>query len=148
MSGTGRWISVLAAWGPAFLSVWSGPFFVSLIPVLIGCRAASTALRFEVNRSRRGAAVATRYTYGSYLRQAALKGRKAMAKATDEIRAGCEADEVDARRGAPAEAERRSFRREQPESHADDAAGNEWRDHRHDPAARQQVIRLASGVAI
>ena len=35
-----------------------------------------------VNRIRRGTAMATRYSYGSYLRTSAQKGRKAMAKAT------------------------------------------------------------------
>ena len=33
------------AWGPAFLSVWSGPFFVFANPRIFRCRAASTALR-------------------------------------------------------------------------------------------------------
>ena len=49
--------------------------------------------------------MATRYSYGNYLRTAAQKGKRAMAKATTdrEIRAGREADEVDAGRDPPAE---------------------------------------------
>ena len=62
-------------------------FSSSLIP---GSSVAARARRRYAlgESSRRGTAMATRYSYGNYLRTAAQKGRQAMAKATTKIRSG------------------------------------------------------------
>ena len=123
-SGTsGRWTSVLGGLGPGLSLRLVGPFFFFAMP---GSSVAARVRRATllVNRFDGAPQMATRYSYGNYLRTSAQKGKRGDGKSNDdqigEIRAGREADEVDAGRHPPAEAGRRSFWRVQPEGDADD----------------------------
>ena len=98
----------------------------------------------------------TRYHNSAYIALKASKGRMLMAKAA--IRGAKSVKRVTAaNKQALASAKgtihrpgpgARSFRREQPESRADDAAAEGRRDRRHDPGAREQVIRLPCGAGL